>query len=165
VRDARGDITGIEGAFQDITERKEAEQAHASLEAQLRESQKMEAIGTLAGGIAHDFNNILGTILGNVELARQDAASNWQALVSLEEIQKAGHRARDLVQQILSFSRRQPTTRRVMSLSSTTSPHACCAQRCARRSADRVPPCRAIRRGRPDGAVVLLNWGPMPRTR
>jgi signal transduction histidine kinase len=116
VRDESGNIIGMEGAFQDITERKKAEQAHASLEAQLRESQKMEAIGTLAGGIAHDFNNILGTILGNAELARQDARTNWQALVSLEEIQKAGHRARDLVQQILSFSRRQPTSRRVMSL-------------------------------------------------
>ncbi|MBK7471541.1 MAG: hypothetical protein IPI73_13900 [Betaproteobacteria bacterium] len=76
----------------------------------------MEAIGTLAGGIAHDFNNLLQIILGNTELARMDAGANWQALVSLEEIQKAGHRARDLVQQILSFSRRQPTWRRVMSL-------------------------------------------------
>jgi CheY-like chemotaxis protein len=78
----------------------------------------MEALGTLAGGIAHDFNNILGTILGNAELARQDARTNWQALVSLDEIQKAGQHAKDLVQQILSFSRRQPTSRRVMSLSS-----------------------------------------------
>jgi two-component system, cell cycle sensor histidine kinase and response regulator CckA len=118
VRDEFGTVTGIEGAFQDITDRKKAEQAQASLEAQLRESQKMEAIGTLAGGIAHDFNNILGTILGNAELARQDAGANWQALVSLQEIQKAGHRARDLVQQILSFSRRQPTSRRVISLPS-----------------------------------------------
>lgn len=116
VLDGRGGITGIEGAFQDITERKMAEQARASIEAQLRESQKMEAIGTLAGGIAHDFNNILGAILGNVELARQDASANWQALVSLDEIQKAGHRARDLVQQILSFSRRQPTARRTILL-------------------------------------------------
>jgi PAS domain S-box-containing protein len=116
VRDEDGNITGIEGAFQDITERKKSEQAHASLGAQLRESQKMEAIGTLAGGIAHDFNNILGTILGNVELARQDARENWQALVSLDEIQKAGYRAKDLVQQILSFSRRQPTSRRMISL-------------------------------------------------
>ncbi|MDP1675208.1 MAG: response regulator [Burkholderiales bacterium] len=116
VRDEVGRITSIEGAFQDISDRKVAEQARASIEAQLRESQKMEAIGTLAGGIAHDFNNILGAILGNVELARQDAAANWQALVSLDEIQKAGHRARDLVQQILSFSRRQPTSRRAMVL-------------------------------------------------
>ncbi|MBY0268421.1 MAG: response regulator [Burkholderiales bacterium] len=116
VRDEAGRITSIEGAFQDITERKMAEQARASIEAQLRESQKMEAIGTLAGGIAHDFNNILGAILGNVELARQDAAANWQALVSLDEIQKAGHRARDLVQQILAFSRRQPTSRRTILL-------------------------------------------------
>ena len=116
IRDEYGNISGIEGAFQDITEDKKAEQAHVSLEAQLRESQKMEAIGTLAGGIAHDFNNILGTILGNAELARQDASTNWQALVSLDEIQKAGLRAKDLVQQILSFSRRQPTALRAMSL-------------------------------------------------
>ena len=116
VRDAEGKITAIEGAFQDISERKKAEQERASLEGQLRESQKMEAIGTLAGGIAHDFNNILGSILGNVELARQDAAANWQALVSLDEIQKAGYRARELVQQILSFSRRQPTSRRSLVL-------------------------------------------------
>ena len=118
VRDEAGNINSVEGAFQDITQRKMAAQAHASLESQLRESQKMEAIGTLAGGIAHDFNNILGTILGNAELARQDCGANWQALMSLEEIQKAANRARDLVQQILSFSRRQPTSRRLMSLAS-----------------------------------------------
>jgi len=118
IRDGAGNITGIEGAFQDITGRKSSERAHASLEAQLRESQKMEAIGTLAGGIAHDFNNILGTILGNAQLARQDASANWQALISLGEIQKAANRAKDLVQQILSFSRRQPTSLRVTSLTS-----------------------------------------------
>ncbi|MEX2198381.1 MAG: ATP-binding protein [Burkholderiales bacterium] len=116
VRDEHGEISGVDGALQDITERKNAEQARSSLEAQLRESQKMEAIGTLASGIAHDFNNILATILGNIDLARQDAGSNWQALVSLDEIQKAGFRARDLVQQILTFSRRQPTLHRVISL-------------------------------------------------
>ena len=100
----------------DITERKQAEAAHDSLEAQLRESQKMEAIGTLAGGIAHDFNNALATILGNAELARQDVSANPVALESLEEIRKAGARARDLVQQILTFSRRQPTERKPTAL-------------------------------------------------
>ncbi|MGY8905057.1 MAG: response regulator [Burkholderiales bacterium] len=116
VRDEHGSIIAIEGAFQNISEHKKAAQTLTSLETQLRESQKMEAIGTLAGGIAHDFNNILGTMLGNAELARQDCGSNWQALVSLDEIQKAGHRAKDLVQQILTFSQRQPTARHVMSL-------------------------------------------------
>ena len=113
-----GRRSGVLAVIRDITERKKAEQARASLEAQLRESQKIEAIGSLAAGIAHDLNNIVGTILVNAELARQDAAANHQALVSLSEIQKAGHRARELVQQIVSFSRRQPTLRHVMSLPS-----------------------------------------------
>ncbi|HTD91254.1 MAG TPA: ATP-binding protein, partial [Burkholderiales bacterium] len=81
----------------------------ASLEAQLRESQKMEAIGTLAGGIAHDFNNIVATIIGNADLAKEEASANPALLESIGEIRKAAARARDLVQQILSFSRRQPT--------------------------------------------------------
>ena len=76
----------------------------------------MEAIGTLAGGIAHDFNNIIATILGNADLARQDAGANAPVLESLEEIRKSGTRARDLVQQILSFSRREPTARRQLAL-------------------------------------------------
>jgi CheY-like chemotaxis protein len=76
----------------------------------------MEAIGTLAGGIAHDFNNIIVTILGNAELASEDASDNLPALQSIEEIRKAGTRARDLVQQILSFSRRQPTEKKRIAL-------------------------------------------------
>lgn len=78
-------------------------------EAQLREAQKMQALGTLAGGIAHDFNNIIATILGNAELAHEDAAGNAKALESLEEITKAARRGRELVRQILSYSRRQPS--------------------------------------------------------
>ena len=97
--------------WQDVSLRKRAEAARASLEAQLRESQKMQAIGTLAGGIAHDFNNIVATILGNADLARQDAGANGAVLTSLDEILKAAARGRDLVQQILSFSRREPTRR------------------------------------------------------
>jgi signal transduction histidine kinase/ActR/RegA family two-component response regulator len=104
------------GFITEISAQKEAERERESLEEQLRESQKMEAIGTLAGGIAHDFNNIIGTILGNTELTRQDVDGNPRALESLDEIRKAGQRARDLVRQILSYSRRQPTTRRVLAL-------------------------------------------------
>ena len=106
----------VHASLHDITERKRADATRSALEAQLRESQKMEAIGTLAGGIAHDFNNIIGTVLGNTELARHDAGSNPAVQESLEEIRKAGHRARDLVQQILSFSRRQPTDRKPIAL-------------------------------------------------
>ncbi|MBL0124373.1 MAG: PAS domain S-box protein [Betaproteobacteria bacterium] len=75
-------IFGRVFSFTDITERKRTEAAHAALESQLREAQKMQAIGTLAGGIAHDFNNILATILGNAELARQDVSANPMALES-----------------------------------------------------------------------------------
>ena len=91
----------------DITERKQAEAARAALEAQLHESQKMETMGVLAGGIAHDFNNILAAIRGNTMLAKKDLqARPDDALVSLEEIDKAAKRANDLVQQILIFSRK-----------------------------------------------------------
>ena len=102
--------------IRDITDRKLAEIARTELEGQLREAQKMQAIGTLAGGIAHDFNNILTIILGNVDLAREDAKDNALELESLEEIRRAATRARDLVRQILSFSRRQPTDLKPTSL-------------------------------------------------
>ncbi len=92
----------------DITERKQGEIERRGLERQLREVQKMESIGTLAGGIAHDFNNILAAILGNVALARDDLPDSHTARSSLDQIQKASLRARTLVQQILTFSRRQP---------------------------------------------------------
>ncbi len=104
------------GFTTNISARKEAERERNSLEMQLRESQKMEAVGTLAGGIAHDFNNIIANILGNAELARDDARANPLAMQSLEEILKAGARARDLVKQILSFSRRQATERKPLAL-------------------------------------------------
>ncbi|MCX7143649.1 MAG: PAS domain S-box protein [Proteobacteria bacterium] len=111
-----GKAMKLVGSIQDITERKQAEAARAALEAGLRESQKMEALGTLAGGVAHDFNNALAAIIGNVELARQDVGPAHPALDSLEEIDKASRRAKNLVQQILAFGRRQMLERKVISL-------------------------------------------------
>jgi signal transduction histidine kinase/CheY-like chemotaxis protein len=80
-------------------------------EVRLRESQKMEAIGTLAGGIAHDFNNILAAILGNTALARESLAPGHPAEPHLGQVLQAGAHARSLVQQIVAFSRRQPLAR------------------------------------------------------
>ncbi|MEX8192455.1 PAS domain-containing hybrid sensor histidine kinase/response regulator [Comamonas guangdongensis] len=105
-----GDTTTI--FARDLTSRKRAEAQRGALENQLRESHKMQAVGTMAGGIAHDFNNIVGAILGNVELAKADCLDNPAALESLREIEKAGRRARDLVRQILTFSRNDKPERR-----------------------------------------------------
>lgn len=107
VHDTRGGARArrIIGLSTDITARRHAEQARERLEEQLRQSQKQEAIGTLAGGIAHDFNNLLGAILGNVETARMDLEQGHPACESLEEIRASGVRARDLVRRILAFSR------------------------------------------------------------
>lgn len=113
-RHAEGETTTV--FARDLTGRKKAEAHRSELEAQLRESHKMQAVGTMAGGIAHDFNNILGAILGNVELAKADCAADSPVLESLLEIDKAGRRARDLVRQILTFSRNEPPQRSAVSL-------------------------------------------------
>jgi len=107
IRDDFGNPTGALGMLTDINERRQAEERRALLETQLRDAQKMEAIGTLAGGIAHDFNNILAAIIGNVAAARQDAAVGLSCDPSLLQIERAAVRARSLVQQILTFSRMQ----------------------------------------------------------
>ncbi|MBF0527106.1 MAG: transporter substrate-binding domain-containing protein, partial [Deltaproteobacteria bacterium] len=101
-----GQLTMMVGTVQDITERKRAEERQKKLEAQLLQAQKMEAIGTLAGGIAHDFNNILGCIFGYTQLAIDDVQSDAASQEFLKEILKAAKRARDLVKQILSVSRK-----------------------------------------------------------
>jgi two-component system cell cycle sensor histidine kinase/response regulator CckA len=113
-RHVLGNVTTV--FARDLTARKAMERQRDTLEAQLRESQKMQAVGTMAGGIAHDFNNILGAILGNVELAKQDVDKNSNARISLTEIEKAGRRARDLVSQILAFSRNESKQRLPVSL-------------------------------------------------
>ncbi len=100
VRDASGQIVNYVAVTRDITQ-------EMKLESQLRQSQKMEAIGQLAGGVAHDFNNILQAILGYGDLAlpKVDADSPFRG--NLEQMLKAAHRARTLVRQLLAFSRRQ----------------------------------------------------------
>ena len=89
----------------DVTDRVIAELERQKLEGQLRQAQKLEAIGTLAGGIAHDFNNILGAILGYAEMAKEDCRPGSYAARDVDQILAAGNRARDLVKQILAFSR------------------------------------------------------------
>jgi PAS domain S-box-containing protein len=104
--DAQGDSSGIVGVLMEITKLKKAEEARRELEAQLRQAQKLEAIGTLAGGIAHDFNNILAAISGYCELALYQTDPQNKLAQYLEEILVAGDRAKSLVSQILTFSRK-----------------------------------------------------------
>lgn len=109
LRDNSGKIIGSLSSGEDVTEKRR-------LEVELRHAQKMEAIGTLAGGIAHDFNNLLGVIVGNTELALLDIPEWNQARGNLDEILKASLRARDVVKQILSFSRQAEVDKRPMSI-------------------------------------------------
>ena len=105
LRDAEGKAYRFVGSAIDVTARKKAESGKEALEAQLRQSQKMEAMGTLAGGIAHDFNNILGAILGYGELAQKHTPQTSPAHRYLSNVMHAAGRAKTLVDGILKFSR------------------------------------------------------------
>jgi len=91
--------------IRDMTERKRSEKEKEELREQLYQSQKMETVGTLAGGIAHDINNILQTVFNNIYLSMSELGDDHPANIHLKEILKAGRRAKDLVDQILTFSR------------------------------------------------------------
>jgi PAS domain S-box-containing protein len=105
----------MEGMWR-IVERQRADQDRLKLEAQLRQAQKMEAIGTLAGGIAHDFNNILGVIMGFAELAQEMASQGEDNSKELGQVLSATERARRLVQQILTFGRKVDADQRPLDL-------------------------------------------------
>jgi PAS domain S-box-containing protein len=100
----------------DISARKAYEEEQQRLEEQLRQSQKLEAVGQLAGGIAHDFNNILGMIMSFAELAREQHGDRADLVADLDEILASAGRGRDLVQRILRFSRRHHLTLRPLSM-------------------------------------------------
>ena len=103
IRDEKENVTGIVLVFRDISERKHAEKERIKLQEQLHQSQKMEAIGTLAGGIAHDLNNLLTVILGYSELAMDNAPELSPVRQDLEEIKKAGIRSQDVVKTAFKF--------------------------------------------------------------
>lgn len=120
-RDSDGNVTRYVGIVIDISDRKAEEEKNEYLESRLRNSQRLETIGTLAGGIAHDFNNILMPILGYAEMGvigdpSEDALNEY-----FTEIMRAAERAKNLITQILTFSRAQEVTRSVMSVQDAVS--------------------------------------------
>ena len=109
---ADGRPKGATVVVHDITEQKQAEEEKKNLEYQLQQAQKMEAIGTLAGGIAHDFNNILSVIIGYTELILMNANVDAEVRQNLKEVFNASKHARDMVKQILAFSRQNKQERK-----------------------------------------------------
>ncbi len=107
VRDRDGKSRHYEGTVEDITERKKAEEERTRLESQLRQGQKMEAIGTLAGGVAHDFNNLLTTIIGYGNILQMDMRDDDPRKLYVDQILAASEKAAGLTQSLLAFSRKQ----------------------------------------------------------
>ena len=109
--------TIVYAVARDITERRRAEQEKAQLEAELRQSQKMEAVGTLASGVAHDFNNLLTVIYGNVELAKSILPENHSAQDLLEMIERASKQSSNVTRSLLTFAHKAISTKEPVELS------------------------------------------------
>jgi PAS domain S-box-containing protein len=107
IRDAAGKIVRVSGTLHDVTEFRRAEQRHGELERQLLHSQKLEALGTLAGGIAHDLNNTLVPVITMAKLGLNAATPDSRLHQDFALIYEAGKRARDLVKQVLAYSRKE----------------------------------------------------------
>ena len=107
LRSEDGEVIGFIGMIRDVTERNRVQAEKATLEKQYHQAQKVESIGRLAGGVAHDLNNLLSPILGYSEMLRDDLDPEDDRRESVDEIMSAGLRARDLVRQLLAFSRKQ----------------------------------------------------------
>jgi len=116
VLDERGGYAGALGMITDLSEVMEAESERRALEDQLRQSQKLEAIGQLAGGVAHDFNNLLTVMIGYSELLRSEVSPGSPAGEMVDDVLAAGERARGLTRQLLAFSRRQELQRQPLDL-------------------------------------------------
>ena len=114
-----GSFIGYIGFCYDISERKQAEEEKASLQAQLLQAQKMESIGRLAGGVAHDFNNMLSVILGHAELMKEALAENDPLHEDIDQIIEAGQRSTTTARQLLAFARKQTISPKVLDLNET----------------------------------------------
>jgi len=109
LRNSKGEITGVLGTYVDIT-------GQLQMEAQFRQTHKLEAVGRLAGGVAHDFNNMLGVILGYTDMALDQASPAQPLYTNLQEIKKAAERSADLTRQLLAFARKQPIAPKILNL-------------------------------------------------
>ena len=117
--DGQGAVTSVGGIAIDVTDRKNAADERERLESQLRQSQKMEAVGRLAGGVAHDFNNMLGVILGYTEMALTRLENDDELRSDLLQVQQAANRSADLTRQLLAFARKQTIAPKVLDLNDT----------------------------------------------
>ena len=116
IRSPDGDVIGLVGIARDVTERIQTAEALRSSEEQLKQAQKMEAVGQLAGGIAHDFNNLLSVIDGYGQLVHQALPEGDAKRDDMNEILSASRRASGLTKQLLAFSRRQVVQPKVLNL-------------------------------------------------